>query len=312
MPHFSVISGGSSSALRILFRDGDMVKAESDALVSKTDSVALEASTDGGIFKGLMRSTFMKESFFFQVLRCTSTGRSISNDLVDTATDVTYFGEALVAASEQGEIMTLELDSAADPARFEESRPVRSVYVSRGAFLCSAGTVEIVSKMQGVGKAMFSGSGLFVMHCTGSGPLALACLGACVRYDLGPGEKRQVDNGHVVAWGENVQYEVGMAGSFFNSMASGEGLMCTFTGPGPVWVQTHKPPPPPSGNNGSGKSGQVQLQGPAACCVVVLVLLVFAMVFAFIIWDAMSNGGSSGSGSSFKKGRSSRRHHIEF
>ena len=49
----------------------------------------------------------------------------------------------------------------------------------------------------------------------------------------------------VVAWSPNVGMEVGLAvrGSAFRSMASGEGLMCHFEGPGEVWVQTHVEPP---------------------------------------------------------------------
>ena len=63
--------------------------------------------------------------------------------------------------------------------------------------------------------------------------------------------QRAVDNGHLVGWSASMPYEMRMAASggsmlrrMGTSAASGEGLMCFFTGPGTIWLQTHKPPPP--------------------------------------------------------------------
>ena len=68
-------------------------------------------------------------------------------------------------------------------------------------------------------------------------------VGSVHAYDLAHGERRSVDNGHVVAWTASMPYEVAMAtGSIFTSMTSGEGMMCHFTGPGTVYVQSHQEP----------------------------------------------------------------------
>ena len=55
-----------------------------------------------------------------------------------------------------------------------------------------------------------------------------------------------MDNGHIVGWSPGVKMEMGLAagmdGSIFSSIASGEGLVCRFEGPGEVWCSTHAPP----------------------------------------------------------------------
>ena len=62
---------------------------------------------------------------------------------------------------------------------------------------------------------------------------------------LRPGETRAVDNGHVVGWSASMSYRTGLAaaggGGIFDSVSSGEGLMCFFSGPGTIYLQSHKP-----------------------------------------------------------------------
>jgi len=47
-----------------------------------------------------------------------------------------------------------------------------------------------------------------------------------------------VDNGHLVAWSCDYKIEKAGGGGGFNSMKTGEGLVCRFTGPGSVYCQT--------------------------------------------------------------------------
>jgi len=307
MANFEVITGGSASSLKIRLRPGAAVKAESDALVSKTQSVELSASMDsgggsglgdllGGVLGGAARSMLTGESFFLQTLRCPNAA-----------------GEVLVAPSEQGDIVVLEL---------QPQQPLQAVLVTSGAFLCAEQAVNIETRVQGIGKGLFSGGGFFLMRCSGQGQLALACLGSCVKYDLAPGEVRQVDNGHLVAWSESVSYSVGMAtNSIFGSLASGEGIMCTFTGPGPVWIQSHKPSPAESSGSKSGKrsssaSGDIvgKLMG---CCFLCVFLAVFFGIFGLFAYKAVTDPGSiqwgdSGGGKGRRVTGSGRRMIDEF
>lgn len=51
------------------------------------------------------------------------------------------------------------------------------------------------------------------------------------------GEQHIVDNGHLVAW--SCDYKIEKAGGgMMTSMKTGEGLVCRFTGPGSVYIQT--------------------------------------------------------------------------
>eukprot|EP01025_Chloroclados_australasicus_P021111 TRINITY_DN2215_c1_g1_i1.p2 TRINITY_DN2215_c1_g1~~TRINITY_DN2215_c1_g1_i1.p2 ORF type:complete len:124 (-),score=15.45 TRINITY_DN2215_c1_g1_i1:360-731(-) len=86
-----------------------------------------------------------------------------------------------------------------------------------------------------------------------------------MRYDLRPGEVRKIDNGHLVAWHGNMQYTISKASSgIIASVLSGEGLVCTFTGPGTIYIQTRSlinlaselaPYLPSQGGGGGGGGG---------------------------------------------------------
>lgn len=50
---------------------------------------------------------------------------------------------------------------------------------------------------------------------------------------------RKIDNGYLVAWEQHLNYRITKASSsILGSMLSGEGVVCSFTGPGTVYVQT--------------------------------------------------------------------------
>ena len=52
------------------------------------------------------------------------------------------------------------------------------------------------------------------------------------------GEKYIVDNGHLVAWNTKYILERVASGGLISGFASAEGLVCKFTGPGTVYMQT--------------------------------------------------------------------------
>lgn len=110
--------------------------------------------------------------------------------------------------------------------------------VGKDAFLaCTQGIVSEY-KSQGIGKAMFSGEGLFVYKISGQGILWCTSFGAIIRKDLQDGEKYIIDNGHLVAWNCKYVMERVASGGIISNMTAGEGLVCKFTGPGTVFMQT--------------------------------------------------------------------------
>ncbi|RFU31844.1 hypothetical protein B7463_g4468, partial [Scytalidium lignicola] len=113
--------------------------------------------------------------------------------------------------------------------------------VGRDAFLaCTQGVLKDY-KRQGIGKAMFSGEGLFVYKISGNGLLWITSFGAIIRKDLVDGERYVVDNGHLVAWNTKYILERIASGGIISGMSSAEGLVCKFTGPGTVFLQTRNP-----------------------------------------------------------------------
>ncbi|KAK3953924.1 tryptophan RNA-binding attenuator protein-like domain-containing protein [Pseudoneurospora amorphoporcata] len=135
-------------------------------------------------------------------------------------------GELLLGPAMLGDITSLRLDGS------------QTWSVSHDGYLASTQHVTKDYKRQGLGKAMFSGEGLWVYKISGTGLLWLTSFGAIIRKDLADGEKYIVDNGHLVAWNTKYVLERVASGSMLSSFASGEGLVCKFTGPGTVFIQT--------------------------------------------------------------------------
>lgn len=113
--------------------------------------------------------------------------------------------------------------------------------VGQDAYLASTQGVIKDYKRQGLGKAMFSGEGLWVFKISGTGLLWLTSFGAIIRKDLVDGERYIVDNGHLIAWNTKYIMERVASGGIISGFASAEGLVCKFTGPGTVYIQTRNP-----------------------------------------------------------------------
>eukprot|EP00240_Pyramimonas_obovata_P007751 CAMPEP_0118943836 /NCGR_PEP_ID=MMETSP1169-20130426/39153_1 /TAXON_ID=36882 /ORGANISM="Pyramimonas obovata, Strain CCMP722" /LENGTH=151 /DNA_ID=CAMNT_0006889189 /DNA_START=168 /DNA_END=620 /DNA_ORIENTATION=+ len=149
MPHYRVFRGaGGGTGLKVQLKKGEIIKAESDALVVKDASVELGANMDGGVLGGLARTFFTGESLFFQTLKATGGDDS----------------EVLLAAQELGDIALVELSSLSD-----------TLCLQKGAFLAADDTVTVGSAMQrGLIKSAFSGSGMFILEAKGTGTLAFS------------------------------------------------------------------------------------------------------------------------------------------
>ncbi|KAL7824096.1 DUF124 domain-containing protein [Trichoderma gracile] len=138
-------------------------------------------------------------------------------------------GELILAPSALGDITSIRLTGQEQWS------------VGHDAYLASTQAVVKDYKRQGLGKAIFSGEGLFVYKISGTGLLWVSSFGAIIRKDLAAGEKYIVDNGHLVAWNTSYVLERVASGGIISGLSSGEGLVCKFTGPGTVFLQTRNP-----------------------------------------------------------------------
>ncbi|KAM0458974.1 hypothetical protein ACHAO4_002363 [Trichoderma viride] len=138
-------------------------------------------------------------------------------------------GELILAPSSLGDITSIRLSGN------------ETWSVGKDAYLAYTQGIVKDYKRQGLGKAIFSGEGLFVYKITGTGLLWVSSFGAIIRKDLAQGEKYIVDNGHLVAWNTSYVLERVASGGIVSGLSSGEGLVCKFTGPGTVFMQTRNP-----------------------------------------------------------------------
>ncbi len=138
-------------------------------------------------------------------------------------------GHVFLAPSLLGDILPIQI------------RPGVEFFASKGQFIASTSGIIRKSNSQGVGKGLFSGEGLFVDRISGDGLIFLSSLGSIFPIDLAPQQEYIIDNGHLVAWEASATYQMQKVGGFMSSLKTGEGLVCRFTGPGRIYIQSRNP-----------------------------------------------------------------------
>ncbi|CDO72493.1 hypothetical protein BN946_scf184980.g34 [Trametes cinnabarina] len=201
---FRIDHRDSNTMLYLRLQPGYEVKAKPGSMVAMDASVSIR-----GKFKFSMKKMF--------------TGGDMSESTF------TGPGEVLIAPEIWGDVVPIHLDGQTQWR------------VGRDAFLACTMGVSRQTKSQGLGKALFSGEGLFVYNVMGAGILWVTSLGAIFSRTLQPGEQWIVDNGHLVAWTAEYKVERINAGGFLSGAHTDEGLVCRFTGPGIVYIQTRNP-----------------------------------------------------------------------
>ena len=199
--------------LECSLRRGERIKAESDAMIAMSPNITLEGKMDGGVLKGLMRKFLAGESFFFQ-------------ELAATRGD----GKVLLGHQQIGGILDVELDGS------------YGLLVQKDGFMAGTEGIEVETKMQNLSQGFLSGEGFFILNVKGRGTVFLSSFGVIHPINLEAGEEVIVDNGHLVAWPDYMQYNIEKAATgWISSFTSGEGLVCRFRGPGIVLIQTRNP-----------------------------------------------------------------------
>jgi uncharacterized protein (TIGR00266 family) len=198
----------SYSLLSLSLDAGESVRAEAGAMVSYDEGIGIETGATGGVLGSLKRSVLGGESFFQNTF---------------TAAEP---GEVTLAPALPGDVERIDLDG--------------ELYVQSGSYLASDTGIDLDTKFGG-GRTFFGGEGLFLLHLAGEGPAFVSSYGAIREVGLAEGQKYTVDTGHIVAFDGTATFDVTRVGGLRSTLFSGEGLVCTFTGPGRVWLQTRSP-----------------------------------------------------------------------
>ncbi|MBX9835214.1 MAG: TIGR00266 family protein [Burkholderiaceae bacterium] len=214
MPVFTV-TGDVDPFLHVSLNKGEAIFCESDAMVMMEASLDLSGTVQGGIFQAAMRRFANGESFFQQRIEATRGA-----------------GDCLLSPTMPGGVEVLDVGA-------------RQYLLSDGAYVAATSGVQVTARSQGLGNALFAGTGgFFVGQSSGSGQLAVNGFGSLFRLDVQPGKDIIIDNGHVVAWDATLQYGLsastnasrGFLGNLVGSMTSGEGMVLKFSGQGQVLV----------------------------------------------------------------------------
>jgi uncharacterized protein (TIGR00266 family) len=204
-----ILYSPSFACARIMLDPGEAIRAESGAMVSMSPTVTIDSKMQGGLGKAL--------------------GRLIGGEsLFQTTFTATHgAGEVLLAPSTLGDIIPLNLQG-------------EGLMVTSGGYL--AGDTALVLETKAQFKNLFSGEGLFMIRVSGVGQVLVSSFGAIHGVQLQPGQPYIVDTGHIVAFSDTMQYTVTRATkSLWGSFTSGEGIVCHFTGPGLLYIQTRSP-----------------------------------------------------------------------
>ena len=195
---------------------GEQIKVEPGAMVAQSEGLEMKTGMGsggglGGFMKSMMKSAFGGESFFVNTYTAGPSGGWIS-----------------LAPSSPGDLETFDLD------------PGQSFYMQGGAFMASTINVDTSTKFQGA-KSLFSREGAFFLRAEAAdvpGSVFFTSYGAMKEIEVTPDKPIKIDNGHVVAFSEGLNYQISKVkglGSFF---FGGEGFTLDFHGSGSVWIQT--------------------------------------------------------------------------
>jgi uncharacterized protein (TIGR00266 family) len=196
----------SFALLTLTLDPGEAVRTEAGSMVSFSDGVEVETGATGGLLGSIKRSVLGGESFF-----------------QNTFTAVEG-GEVALAPALPGDVVRHDLSD-------------ETLFVQSGSYLASGTDIDLDTHFGG-GRTFFGGEGLFLLRMEGTGPSFLSSYGAIQEKQLGEGETYTVDTGHIVAFEGSTSFDVDAVGGLRSTLFSGEGLVCTFTGPGRIWLQS--------------------------------------------------------------------------
>lgn len=204
------ISGGSFPTVVCTLQKGETMKDESGAMAFMTSNIKMETSTGGGLLKGLGRA-LSGDTIFLNFFTAQSDNQKIA-----------------FSACYPGKIIPIRLNGS------------NTIIGEKNAFLAAEESVDIdiyFKKKLGVG--LFGGEGFILQKFTGTGMVFLEIDGEVIEHDLQAGEKLLVNEGHIAAMEETVDFDIERVKGAKNMLFGGEGLFFTrLTGPGKVWIQT--------------------------------------------------------------------------
>ena len=204
------IKGGAFPIVICKLQKGERMKDESGAMAFMSSGIRMDTNTGGGVLKGLGRA-ISGNSFFINTFVAEKDNQEIG-----------------FASNFPGKVIPIKLDGA------------NSIIGQKRSFLASEDSVEIDMYFQkNLGTGIFGGEGFILQKFTGTGMLFLEIDGEVIERYLEPGEVLFVDQGHIAAMDESIDFDIERIKGAKNWLFGGEGVFfAKLVGPGRVWVQT--------------------------------------------------------------------------
>ncbi len=216
------IKGEDIQFVEIELDPGESIVSEAGAIMYKSPSVEMEAVFgDGGqgnrgffgALAGAGKRLLTGESLFMTVFSHKGHGKA----------------KVAFAAPFPGTIIPVHLPDVGG-----------KLICQKDAFLAAAKGVSIGIEFQKrLMVGMFGGEGFIMQKLEGDGWCFIHAGGTLVKMNLKHGEELHVDAGCVVAYTQDMGFDLERAGSVKSMIFGGEGVFfARLTGPGQVWVQS--------------------------------------------------------------------------
>jgi len=212
-----IAHGPSFALLKIRLGPGESVTAEAGAMVTRSANVGMATRLNAGSAAGFFAKV---AAFFIALVRKFLGGETMFiNDFTAQGAE----GEVSLAPALAGHIVH---------RRMENER----ILLQAGAYLAAGPGLKLKMRWGGL-RAILSKEGLFFLEISGTGDLFMTAYGGIQAVDVDG--SFIVDNGHMVAFDAGLDFQITTpGGGAMGFLASGEGLVCRFTGRGRVYIQS--------------------------------------------------------------------------
>ena len=197
----------SYTHLKITLKRGESIIAEPGAMVGHSTTVSVETGTSRDGLLSSAKSMLGGESMF--------TNEFVAEDGSGTLT---------LAPPTPGDVMPQQLQN-------------ETLYSTDGAFVAATEGIDIDSEVGGIKSALGEAS-LIPLALKGTGTAFIDAYGGLEKLELAAGESYVLDNQHLIAWNDEIEYSTRRVGDLKSTLLSGEGLVFEFTGPETAWYQT--------------------------------------------------------------------------
>ena len=181
----SRIEGQEAQIVTVELAPGNVLRAESGAMLYMTEGVDIETTTGGGLSAGFRRML---------------TGQNLM------ISDFRYRG----AAGTTGQV-ALGTDFPSKIVRLSVAEYGGKIVCQKGALLCASHTIDIQMEFaKKMTAGFFGGEGFVLQALTGTGEVFVKAGGTLIRRVLRDSETLRVSSGCLVAFSEGVEFDVQM------------------------------------------------------------------------------------------------------